>query len=776
MAQRTGDGTGCPACAGLAVMPGRSFADRFPELAAEWHPSKNGGLRPDRVAPFTHTKAWWRCSQCGYEWLAPVASRSSGRGCSRCRPPGWSEVAVRIAAELGALLPLGDLHEGSRTVRAETGWEPDIVLRDERIAIDIDGRFWHGDDHHKSRQSTDRDTRKLAAFEGASWTLVRVREFPLQPIGPYDFVVADLRETRDVVIRIVERLEETLDIACPGIESYRASTDLLRSDAADALIARYQRGAIVGKSLAEVFPEIAVEWHATKNGALTPTVVMAGSGRYAWWQCATGHEWRSRILNRAHGTGCPYCSGNQAGQGNTLVDRNPALVREWHPTKNDPLTPAEVTPGTTRKVWWRCGHDHEWEASIASRVQGRGCPFCGNRRAYAHNSLAAVLPALAGEWHPTKNGELTPLDVTPGSSKKVWWLGSCRHEWDATIAGRKAGQGCPYCSGHRVGQGNTLADLRPEIAAEWHPTKNPDIAPSQVTTGSNRRVWWLCERSHEWRAAVTNRTAGSGCPYCAGRRAGQGNTLAEVFPNLAAQWHYGRNGSLTPATVTARSSKPAWWLCENGHEWSATVVSRASGTGCPRCSGRLPTSERSLLALRPELAAEWHPKKNGELGPEAVSPGSDRKVWWHCEQGHEWDAPVSSRTGGNGCPYCSGRRVGQGNSLADRHPGVAAQWHPTRNGDVTPSDMTPGVALRAWWRCESGHEWQASIGSRVAGTGCPYCSGRQAAKDRTLAVTHPEIAAQWHPTKNGSLVPDEVSSGSGRRAWWRCAAGHEWQS
>src|SRR5579862_886751 len=146
VAQRTGDGTGCPACAGLAVMPGRSFADRFPELAAEWHPSKNGGLRPDRVAPFTHTKAWWRCSQCGYEWLAPVASRSSGRGCSRCRPPGWSEVAVRIAAELGALLPLGDLHEGSRTVRAETGWEPDIVLRDERIAIDIDGRFWHGDD------------------------------------------------------------------------------------------------------------------------------------------------------------------------------------------------------------------------------------------------------------------------------------------------------------------------------------------------------------------------------------------------------------------------------------------------------------------------------------------------------------------------------------------------------------------------------------------------------------------------------------------------------
>ena len=134
---------------------------------------------------------------------------------------------------------------------------------------------------------------------------------------------------------------------------------------------------------------------------------------------------------------------------NCLETVNPRLAREWHPTKNGTLTPGDVAPYSNRKVWWKCKKDHEWEATIANRNKGRGCPYCGGKAACKDNCLETVEPALAEEWHPTKNMPLTPRDVTPGSGKKVWWLCTEGHEWLATIYSRNAGNGCPHCHRRR---------------------------------------------------------------------------------------------------------------------------------------------------------------------------------------------------------------------------------------------------------------------------------------------------------------------------------------
>lgn len=110
-------------------------------------------------------------------------------------------------------------------------------------------------------------------------------------------------------------------------------------------------------------------------------------------------------------------------------------------------------------------------------------------------SFALTHPNLATQWHPTLNGDLIPEMVTPGSGKKVWWLGECGHEWDAIIAGRSGKRlGCPYCSGHRVLAGfNDLATINPEIVKFWHPTKNGDLTPEMVTVGSKNYAWWVCK-------------------------------------------------------------------------------------------------------------------------------------------------------------------------------------------------------------------------------------------------------------------------------------------
>src|SRR5712692_4946039 len=138
-----------------------------------------------------------------------------------------------------------------------------------------------------------------------------------------------------------------------------------------------------------------------------------------------------------------------AAQKKTVADF-PEVAAEWHPSKNGDLTPSDVTRGSGRKVWWRCSVDssHEWESTIANRINGNGCPICAGKKVSPSTSLRAQHPKLAAEWHPTKNGSLTPDAVRPGSNKKVWWQCSVdpSHEWEAVIVSRVSGVGCPRCN------------------------------------------------------------------------------------------------------------------------------------------------------------------------------------------------------------------------------------------------------------------------------------------------------------------------------------------
>ena len=154
--------------------------------------------------------------------------------------------------------------------------------------------------------------------------------------------------------------------------------------------------------------------------------------------------------------------------------------------------------------------------------------------------LADAYPELVKQWHPTKNGDLTPSDVTAGSSKKVWWVCPTNpvHEWPTRVNARVKGRGCPFCAGKRkFGKVyKTIAEGYPELAKEWHPTKNGDLTPDDVTEGSGKEVWWLCSNdpSHEWKTRVQYRTAGRGkCPKCSGKSPSSKTSLAAKYPHTS---------------------------------------------------------------------------------------------------------------------------------------------------------------------------------------------------------------------------------------------------
>ncbi len=340
-----------------------------------------------------------------------------------------------------------------------------------------------------------------------------------------------------------------------------------------------------------------------------------------------------------------------------LRSANPSLAQQWHPSRNGDLTPGDVSIGSNKKFWWFCEEGHEWQATVNNRYHGTGCPYCNGKRRDKDNCLQAVNPKLAKQWHPSRNAPLTPKDVGPGSRKKVWWLCSKGHEWQATINSRNDGRGCPYCSGKAVNVDNCLETVNPALSRQWHPTKNEPLTPSRVTAGSDKKVWWICTKSHEWQETIANRSQGTGCPYCSGRRVNDDNCLQNVNPVLAAERHLTNNKPLTPANVTANSRRFVWWRCTKGHEWKAKIATRnKQGTGCPCCSGRTTCKENCLQTVSPALASEWHPTRNGTLTPSDVTPGSHKRVWWQCRRGHEWQALVTNRRRGDGCPCCSGRR------------------------------------------------------------------------------------------------------------------------
>lgn len=193
----------------------------------------------------------------------------------------------------------------------------------------------------------------------------------------------------------------------------------------------------------------------------------------------------------------------------------PKIAKEWDYANNGELTPNDVTYGSKKKVFWICSKCGEsYPCTISNRTLGKGCPYCcHNPKVNSKNNLAVLRPHLAKEWDYIKNSK-KPEDVLPNSNKSYNWICPKGHKYPATANNRSSGHCCPYCAGQKVCKDNCLATKNPDIAKQWHLTKNKKT-PTEVTAGANQYAWWICEKGHEWRAKINNRTSlNRGCREC----------------------------------------------------------------------------------------------------------------------------------------------------------------------------------------------------------------------------------------------------------------------
>lgn len=764
---------GCPFCAhkkvGLANAEiknsNNSLVNKFPDVVKVWNYEKNKDLKPENFLYKSNKKVWWKCSKCGKEWQLPICSKSHTTICKECTYKDNKRVYVKEG--------INDLQTKNPELLKEWDFDKNTILPNQISPKSAKMVWWKCKNGHSWKNSP-------------------------------------LNRTKHESNR------------CP----YCSNQKLLSGF----------------NDFATLYPDLLKEWDFDKNKT-NPHNVIKGSHLKFYWKCKNNHSYIASVGSRIKGTGCPYCAGQKVLEGyNDLATTNPELLEEWDYQKNT-IKPNEISSGSGISVWWKCKNGHSWKSIVVNRTKNgkRGCPTCSNRVLLkGFNDLATTNPELLKEWNYTRN-TIKPTEIIAGTTKKVWWKCEKGHEWYATVVSRTKNHFCPICNSskqtsiseksivyylnkanidlienYKIGKKeldvfipnmnigieydgqyfhrSVKKDLEKNKLCESNKIKlirirEPEL-PTLNSTSIDFRINTLTH-DHSYMNDVITRLLkylkiqqidvdverDFNEIYSLYQKGEKKESIINEFPELMKEWDYQKNLDINPEIISKGTHINVWWKCQKcGYSWQAVVYSRTIGSGCPKCSGRLNVKKPSKLIIGendfqteyPELSKEWDFKKN-KISPNELTSGSNIKVWWICNHNHNYEASISNRVKGTGCPYCANKKVLKGyNDLATTNPVLSKEWNYSKNS-IKSDEVMNFTKKKVWWICSKGHEWEADIGSRSSGSGCPICSGRQILSGyNDLSITNPELLNSWNYEKN-IIHPNEVGKGSHADIWWKCS-------
>lgn len=649
------NGNGCPFCAGKQVKIGSNdLKTKAPEIAAEWDREKNE-VGPEFVTIGCIKKYWWKCSK-GHSWQSSPNNRTSKKsGCPICSNK------IIIAGK-------NDLASQSPGIASEWNFERNEDLSPTQVSLKSNKKVWWKcclGHEWQSRISA----RVIYNTSCPICNSERETSFPEQTILFY---------ARKIFGNAISRAQfdwlgnAEIDIYLPdlnvGIEydggfwhneinkdlnkdnlCNKNGIDLIRIRDNDCPI--YKTSVTIiqyGENCQiESFRDAVLSLFEYINNKYNLNIKA---------DIDIDRDYTSIIQDFIFGE-----------KENNLADSRPDIAKEWDCEKNGKITPKMVSLHSNKKFWFvcpECGYSYIMPINDRTGSKQSNCPACAGKVVVkGNNDLVTTNPELLSEWDYEKN-KFNPDEVMMGSQKKAWWICSKGHSWETQIyvrAGMKCG--CPYCSGQKVLVGeNDLLSVNPKLCDEWDYNKNK-LSPREYMPNSNKKVWWICgECGNSWQTSISHRTEGKGCPKC-NRGGNYKNGFLVDDEELMLDWNQNKNMGLNPKKLALGSYKYVWWKCHIcGYEWETKVNNRGTlKRGCPCCSNKVIVKGiNDLETLKPALAKEWNYEKNGSLKPSDFSIGSDKKVWWVCPKGHEYQATILHKAYGNGtnCPICnSGRQT-----------------------------------------------------------------------------------------------------------------------
>lgn len=623
-----------------------------PGLARQWDYTQNENLRLEDVTANSHRKAGWICPDCGYRWKATIASRNRGAGCPACS----HRVAIEGKTDLATLAP---------SLLEEWDYDKNTDIKPTQVACYSSKKVWW-----KCKKC------------GYSWPVEiakRTARGDGCPVCAGRKVVQGINDLKTINPNLADQWDYTQNgnlrpgevtansgrkagWICPDCGYHWRAVIASRNNGAgcprcakmwqtslpEQIIFYY-----IKKCFSDAINNYKPDWlNGSEIDVYIPSLKLGIEYDGAAWHQNVEKDIEKDVRIFAHGIKMIHV--REAGIPELNDDSFCICVK--HNYKDYMYMENAVN-------------------AIFDYMQGlysvNFLPDTDIRRDFAQifaayrskkkdSSLGIVRPDLLEEWDYAENGELSPFQVTPGADIKVHWkCKKCGYLWIASIGSRDRGSGCPNCANKVVIPGqNDLATVMPQLAQEWYQKGMAPLTPQDVTVNSNKKVSWICSKcGHIWKARVSDRCRGSGCPACSGRVATTGKTdLQTLLPQLAEEWCYENNGGLTPQDVSPGSNKKVWWCCKKcGHTWQAAIYSRVAGRGCPLCRE---TRRHETGKMPQEEFEDKLYKKNPQIAVLGKYYNNKTKIECECKLcGHRWSPTPNSVLCGRGCPICARKRL-----------------------------------------------------------------------------------------------------------------------
>lgn len=473
------------------------------------------------------------------------------------------------------------------------------------------------------------------------------------------------------------------------------------------------------------------EWNWEQNNKLdyNPNTLTCGSDKKVWWKCNKGHEWSATIGSRNRGCNCPQCAKERQSSypekalyyyvHNIFNDAIASYkFNELNSLELDIFIPSlQIAIEYDGQQWHRNINRDIAKNAVCKekgikliRVREPGCPILPdsysiniilqNKKSDLEKAICKVVDLL--ETITGVNYHLT-IDLNKDNTKILELISLLEKE-------------------------NSIVEKCPNLIREWDYDKNGKLSPSVISAGSDKKVWWICEKGHSYLASVSGRLNGKGCSICAGKTVLEGfNDFASKCPSLLTEWDYEKNNIL-PNAIPYGSDAKIWWKCKMGHSYTATINNKRAGAKCPFCSGKkVLLGFNDITTTHPKIVQEWDFKKN-ELQPTKISAGSHKAVWWKCtECGFEWKSTIYNRTSGHGCPQCAKNKKGP---QKKDHKYFLEQLS-IINPNIQIISTYEGANKKIDCKCKiCGYLWSTTPSNLLRGHGCSKCANKKAWEKR----------------------------------------------
>lgn len=384
---------------------------------------------------------------------------------------------------------------------------------------------------------------------------------------------------------------------------------------------------------------------------------------------------------------------------------------------------------------------------------------------------------LTDEWNFEKNKELDINKITVHSNKKVWWKCANGHEWQTSVGHRSRGQNCPYCSGHRVQTGyNDIFTTHPFLKEEWDYDKNK-FNPTTISAGSDKMIYWKCNKGHSYKMKVNHRTSKHGCPYCAGVKILCGYNDLETWckkynNNLLKRWDYTKNIKL-PSEYSKTSSDIVWWKCELcGFEYKNRIEYENVNINCPKCNKRNQTSfpEQTLYyyikKLFPDAINGYKNKEISEI--DIFIPSKKIGIEYDGENWHNSKLTIEREIKKYNACKSSGIKLIRFKEkiLKDEYLVADEIYKSSYNKNLKDFAKEVETFLRQY-----SNDIVVDIDLDRNEIYNLYMSN---VRDKSLDKNYPEISNEWDYDKNYPLTPKMIFASSNDKFYFKCDKGHSY--